>query len=187
MYAEDYPGDIPKKTGTNWIRQPATLHSNSLRSHTGNQKSSKPKQVVLPYKSNRVYPEGISKKEATRIRKYIPFVTILTLLTQIAMLSWALYQNGGVQSFFDNPFFGPTQSVTNAECFSDQIQIIVGLGAKDANSFYAGKQYHRVITPLFIHAGVFQFLITIMVSMTIGWTMERKYHGIRYGTVTLFV
>ena len=177
MYEGEYSGDFPKKSVKNSIRQPPTLNPNSL--HTLKTKAKK-SIVVVPYRSNRVYPEGISKAAATRKKKSIPFITILTILTQIGLLSWAIYSNRGVESFSDNPYYGPSQSV-RCDCESLSSKVLISLGAKDSGRFYSDKEYYRVITPLFLHAGVFQIVITFLITAAIGWTMEREYNSFRYG------
>ncbi len=111
MYdSKTFSADQPRE----FIRKPPTKAFTVKAHEQGSKRSesahTKVQIVSRPLFNNKIYPEGISKKSATRKIKYIPFVTIISIIIQVAFLGWAIYV-GGFASLSENPYFGPPSSV----------------------------------------------------------------------------
>jgi membrane associated rhomboid family serine protease len=63
-----------------------------------------------------------------------------------------------------NPTFGPSADV------------LLALGAKDSNLIVNGGEAYRLVTPMFLHAGVIHYVINMMALNAIGRAVEQS-HG----------
>ncbi|HZS45025.1 MAG TPA: rhomboid family intramembrane serine protease [Blastocatellia bacterium] len=94
----------------------------------------------------------------------------------------ALRETQFARSFFSrgNPFtwifFGANIGIFLLTCFAGGAEnyILVAFGAK-LNSYIAAGQYWRLITPVFIHAGLVHLLVNMYALYALGPSVERLY------------
>jgi membrane associated rhomboid family serine protease len=104
--------------------------------------------------------------------KYLhyPTFTIIVSLIDLALLIWVLVI-GGIVPLSENPMAGPST------------ETFIYAGGKWTPYILNRNEWWRLISPTFLHAGIFHFLSNIIVQLSFGWMMEQKYGTIRFAII----
>ncbi|KAJ6252408.1 rhomboid-like protein [Anaeramoeba flamelloides] len=96
--------------------------------------------------------------KAERKPYFIYFVSFLDVL----LLIISIWKNGGLESLKKNPWFGPS------------MEILVDMGAKEANKIKDGE-YWRFFTAMFLHVGVIHLLMNLAFQIRVGAQLEKIF------------
>lgn len=130
------------------VQQPADKDKGSVSD------KKKPQQTQQPTAAGNASNKK-SSKEKNRGCFQIPVLCILMTIVNTVMLAVSLGEQGGIEPMSINPMVGPSAS------------ILSGLGAKNDTLIRQGELW-RLITPMFLHAGVIHWAInTVMLWVSI--------------------
>ena len=94
-----------------------------------------------------------------------PFFTYIVMAVCTACLIWSIQANGWkVESISLNPMIGPSA------------QTLIYVGAKQTSLIVNDNQWWRLVTPIFLHAGVIHFVLNMLALWFIGYAVEMN-HG----------
>ena len=99
-----------------------------VESSTQNDAPQEKKSIQLPSFDKGKSYVPLERRKPT---KYIPFFTVLSTLALGAILGVEIYYNGGLESYQNNPYFGPST------------ETLIAFGALDGQLMWGDKQYYR--------------------------------------------
>jgi membrane associated rhomboid family serine protease len=103
---------------------------------------------------------------------HYPTFTIIVSIVDIALLIWVLVI-GGFVPLNVNPSAGPSA------------QTLLDAGGKWTPYILDRNEWWRLISPTFLHAGIFHLLSNLIVQVSFGWMLEQKYGTFRFATIYL--
>lgn len=115
-------------------------------------------------------PERVPEKSTLYKILHLPLFTFAVTIVDIALMIWLLSK--GVDSTGANPFLGPT------------VQTLIDCGAKYTPAIVEGEWW-RLITAMFLHAGIIHLVTNLMVQIIFGIVLERRFGTIRFATIYL--
>ena len=108
----------PTLNAWSYTAQPNRIHAiniNVRQQHVEHPKKEMPKtkssedhSKSVKHFNKKVYPENAKQVD----KKYYPILTIVTILIYAAGVGWTVYENGGLESIENNPYYGPSKSVS---------------------------------------------------------------------------
>ncbi|KAJ3452315.1 rhomboid-like protein [Anaeramoeba flamelloides] len=110
------------------------------------------------YKMNEIRKRKAEMLEDEQDRK--PHFIFIVSTIQVIMLIIEIILNNGMESIAVNPWFGPSQDV------------LIRLGAKYGPPMKNGE-YWRFVTPIFLHVGIFHFIMNIVFQWKVGTELEK--------------
>ena len=88
----------------------------------------------------------------------------------LAVLVYEIAYNGGFEPFKYNPWLGPS------------IESLVDIGAKFVPYIREG-QWWRFVTPIFMHVGIFHFVMNMLMQLRVGKSLEEAYGAWRIAPI----
>lgn len=116
--------------------------------------------------------KGLKKYFTKQCIFYSPSFTILVTIVDIAMFIWTMVMNGGFENPSLNPMLGPSALT------------LLKAGAKWTPLILKG-QWWRLISAMFLHAGIIHLITNLISQLMIGWILEKKFGTIRYAILYL--
>jgi len=99
-----------------------------------------------------------------------PYFIILASLVEAFLLIYEIVYNKGFESFYVNPWLGPS------------IETLVDCGGKFVPSILAG-QWWRFITPIFLHTGIAHLFMNMLMQVRVGRSLEKSYGAARIAPI----
>ncbi|GKY97973.1 hypothetical protein MPSEU_000755400 [Mayamaea pseudoterrestris] len=97
-------------------------------------------------------------------RHRIPYFTIvLFLLCTISLLASIAVNDWKLAPLADNPMLGPPA------------QVLIHMGALDANRMVLQGEWYRLFTAIILHAGIIHYAINMMALLLIGPAVEKEF------------
>jgi membrane associated rhomboid family serine protease len=103
-----------------------------------------------------------------------PYFVVTCFVINLIMFVVSMGQNGWEFESQDlNPMFGPSA------------QVLDDLGAKNGPKIIDDGEWWRLITPMFLHAGLIHLAMNMVVLMRLGWSMEVAFGTWRVAAIYL--
>lgn len=152
------PGTLRPPVSGSIVRSEPSLRSPLLRAAAVNQATSNDEAAAL-FRSARLPP--------ARLVLWTPLVAVVDLALMIAVV----VAGGEFSPFASNPFVGPP------------FEAFTALGAKDVPLILASGQGWRLLTAMFLHAGLLHFVAAITAKIGAGVLLERRVGAARAAAV----
>ena len=104
---------------------------------------------------------------------YYPIFTVLVTLVDIALMIWPLVI-GGFTSPTSNAMLGPPA------------QTLLDVGAKWTPYIVNNGQWWRLVSASYLHAGLVHLLTNMIMQVSLGWILERKYGTVKLAVIYVF-
>jgi membrane associated rhomboid family serine protease len=126
------------------------------------------RETNKPYVSWRDY----YRKESRTL--VYPYFTLFMIVFNFMMMIIAFDRNKWkIEPLDINPLFGPSP------------EVLLGLGALKGNLLIKNNEWWRLVTPMFLHAGIIHLVINLACINLLGRSIERSHGSLR--TAALFV
>ena len=101
-------------------------------------------------------------KEGSSAPRYLGMAKLL-VVAYTGIMIYMLDRNGGFADMETNPMLGPDSKILNA------------CGANNAAEIKYNDEYWRLITPMFLHAGLIHLVLNCYIQWTIGSYLEQVW------------
>eukprot|EP01090_Pellita_catalonica_P023754 TRINITY_DN9955_c0_g1_i1.p1 TRINITY_DN9955_c0_g1~~TRINITY_DN9955_c0_g1_i1.p1 ORF type:complete len:379 (-),score=38.49 TRINITY_DN9955_c0_g1_i1:362-1459(-) len=106
-------------------------------------------------------------------RKHWPIFLVLVSILDVATMGFSIWKNKGFESFSVNPMFGPS------------VDTLIWMGAKDTELIREENEWWRLVTPIFLHAGLLHILFNLLFQLQC-FQLERLVGTIRMAILYIF-
>lgn len=107
------------------------------------------------------------ENKATKCKRQMLTISTLTCLAQIGLLV-AMIQDDGYAPKSENPMYGP------------DAYTLVRYGAKDAALIKYRNEWWRLVTPIFLHAGIIHIISNVAIQLRVGGYLEIVFGKFRW-------
>ncbi|XP_078428535.1 RHOMBOID-like protein 2 [Wolffia australiana] len=148
-----------------------------------------PMQIESPTQAAQLRENYPSDDEFRPFRKWIPWMVPSFVVANIAVFVVTMYENDcpkqssscvarflgrfSFQPFKENPLLGPSSST------------LLRMGALDVKRLIGGRQWWRLVSCIWLHAGIFHILANMLGLLFIGIRLEQEFGFIRIGLIYL--
>lgn len=117
--------------------------------------------------------EEVDWERSERASKRRPYLSIAVLLGCLGVFSYTLWLTRGITPLSENPMIGPSRDA------------LVTMGAKVTRLIVSEKQWWRLVSSNFEHAGVVHIIINTVFLLRAGSDLEREAGRLKYALIFL--